>query len=518
VPRLRGQVTALQRRISEIENKNQRLHQLLQASRVDKSASAAADAPARIPSTADEAMLHQSQLAAGRCVVSVLVEGLVLNKEHADFVRSEPTTLLVLDFYLHDIQHSSPLRGVAPDGKLQRELEVSLDDMFLHYLYYDRLQLQLVLVRGLDFDTVGHASLALRPLLENASSAAHSTRMSARLELSVAKEATGGAGAVQRQPSAAARPVAHVDISVVVHARFAERAREFISRQQAAGSTPTSLQRRPSAATDKQEQTQLLEEFPRHVGCTYVLVIKLISISDIASMSSRRSEGSGSRARRRFVGMHQLLDFPVSDTDVISVVEGSQASLFSAGAAPYKIPASPEWDRRLLAGRLELVLLDQSDPSDDVVGTADLMLAPLISRRGIAGMVPLYDAGGKVSAQMAVEVAWEPEPLVEMSRGMSAREVESVEERLAVIRTWIMHLGLGDLRPATEALYGSWMRKHSAIEAEGISRTEWVAILRGVRETAAKEVAAPALPQPLPVRANVCSYMLCACVCLALWQ
>jgi len=487
------QVAALQRRISEIENKSERLRQLLAQSRVDKIAAGGdseAGALARSTSTAPDTTLHPSQLTAGRGVVSVLVDGLVLNKEHADFSRNEPTTLLVLDFYLHDSQHSVPMRGIAPEGKLQRELEVALDDLFLHYLYYDRLQLQLLYVRGLDFDTIAQAALPLRALIEGASSASSSTRHSARLELTTA----GEAGA-QRHGSAAG-PVAHVNISLVVHAKFAERARDFISRQQAAASpsavSTSSLQRRPSGAADrKQEQVALLEEFPRHVGCTYVLVVKLVSIADIAAMSKRRSEGSSgssSRARRRFLALHQLLDFPVADTDTISVVEGSQASLFAAGAAPYKIPASPEWDRRLLAGRLELVLLDQSDPSDDVVGTADVMLAPMISRRGLAGTVPLYDAGGQVSARLALEVSWEPEPLVETTRGLSAREAAAIEERLAVIRAWIMHLGLGDLRPAAQALFESWVRKNSTIEAEGISRSDWVAALRDVRETAAKEV------------------------------
>ena len=36
----------------------------------------------------------------------------------------------------------------------------------------------------------------------------------------------------------------------------------------------------------------------------------------------------------RLLAMHQLLDFPVNETDTISVVEGSQASLFAAGAPP----------------------------------------------------------------------------------------------------------------------------------------------------------------------------------------
>jgi len=185
--------------------------------------------------------------------------------------------------------------------------------------------------------------------------------------------------------------------------------------------------------------------------------------------------------------MHQLLDFPVNETDTLSVVEGSQASLFAAGAAPYKIPASPDWDRRMLAGRLEIVLLDQSDPSDDVVGTAEIMLAPLISRRGVTATVLLYDAGGQVSASMAVEVAWEPEPLFETAGGLSAREMDAIQERLAVIRTWIRHLGLGDLEAATKALYESWENRNGDVATDGLSRAHWVGILRQVRDGAAKE-------------------------------
>jgi len=48
------------------------------------------------------------------------------------------------------------------------------------------------------------------------------------------------------------------------------------------------------------------------------------------------------------------------------------------------------------------VLLDQSDPSDDVVGTGQLMLAPLLSRRGITGTLLLCDAGGQVIVYAAL--------------------------------------------------------------------------------------------------------------------
>lgn len=138
-----NKVAALQRRISEVANKNQRLSQLLAQSRVDQidntrpsTESHAVSAP--MHDTLGDVTLQHEQLVAGRGVVSVCLDGLVLNRDFADFSRNEPTTLLVLDFYLHDTQHSAPMRGIAPDDALRRDLEVSLDDLFLHFLYYDR--------------------------------------------------------------------------------------------------------------------------------------------------------------------------------------------------------------------------------------------------------------------------------------------------------------------------------------------------------------------------------------------
>ena len=396
-----NKVAALQRRISEVENKNERLRQLLAQSRVDKLAQVAdSEAFASSKSIKDaesNVVVRHEQLMAGRGVVSVTVDGLVLNSEYGDFGRNQPSTLLLLNFYLHDVQNSSPMRGLAPDGSLRRDFEVSIDSLFLHFLYHESIQIQLVLVRGLEFDTIAQAALPLRDLIQDAAGGRVPRLDKQRVQLvSTERDAATSAGAARKGP------VGHVNVVMQVQARFSEQAGEFIAQQQAATSLSTSIQRRPSADSAR-ESSALLEEFPRHIGCTYVLIVKLISISDIAAMSLRRTTSAstdGPRARRRFLAMHQLLDFPVNETDTISVVEGSQASLFAAGAAPYKIPASPEWDRRLLAGRLEMVLLDQSDPSDDVVGTAEVMLAPLISRRGVAATVPLYDAGGQVSAYL----------------------------------------------------------------------------------------------------------------------
>ena len=42
-------------------------------------------------------------------------------------------------------------------------------------------------------------------------------------------------------------------------------------------------------------------------------------------------------------------------------------------------------------------------------------------------------------------MAWEPEPLFDTGRGLSAREVDVIQDRLAIIRTWIKYMGLGEL-------------------------------------------------------------------------
>ena len=122
-----------------------------------------------------------------------------------------------------------------------------------------------------------------------------------------------------------------------------------------------------------------------------------------------------------------------------------------------------------------------------------------------------------------VEVAWEPEPLFDTGRGLSDREVDAIEDRLVVIRTWIKYMGLGELevlsfacicripaflngmrlrsvvilacaahwamamaltpgdsQAATKALYESWERdgRFAGIATEGVSRAQWVRVCR----------------------------------------
>jgi hypothetical protein len=127
-------------------------------------------------------------------------------------------------------------------------------------------------------------------------------------------------------------------------------------------------------------------------------------------------------------------------------------------------------------------------------------------------------------------VAWEPEPMLDIGSGLSAREMDVIEDRLSVIRTWIKFMGLGELevppplflshcpcrslrcayvsflllfvvmcvargpcrrlagyvmldvtgcpQAATKALYESWERdgRFAGIAAEGVSRAQWVCV------------------------------------------
>lgn len=73
------------------------------------------------------------------------------------------------------------------------------------------LQIQLVLVRGLDFDTIAQAALPLRPLLEESSGGRPSRLNVSRLELKMGDEGKGAAAGKK----VAAGAVGYVN--VVVH-------------------------------------------------------------------------------------------------------------------------------------------------------------------------------------------------------------------------------------------------------------------------------------------------------------
>ena len=256
----------------------------------------------------------------------------------------------MLDFYLHDMQHSAPMRGLAPAGSMERDLEVALDELLLHFLYYDCLQLQLLLVRGLEFQTIAAAKVPLRALMEGGMSpSTGSPRLElTRLELpplTLAKEPQGSAlrpvNPKAKEPQGSAlRPVGHVNLTVQVHAQITELARGFIARQQVgASSSPSAFPRTASsaAAAGKAHDVALLEEFPRHLGCTYVLVVKIISVSEkvggmeeLKRLASGGAEVQSRMSRRRLVVLHQLLDFDCA-TEGRRVDGGTESAVPDAG-------------------------------------------------------------------------------------------------------------------------------------------------------------------------------------------
>ena len=102
------------------------------------------------------------------------------------FRSIEPTTMLAIDFYLHDtqvlrrggwrgqvtllVQFGDPVNGCNPQVKMRRDLEVRslftgmreaedglkvvVDDMLIEFLYSEKLLIHLINVRGTDFEII----------------------------------------------------------------------------------------------------------------------------------------------------------------------------------------------------------------------------------------------------------------------------------------------------------------------------------------------------------------------------
>jgi len=83
----------------------------------------------------------------------------------ADFATEEPCTMLLADFFLHETQYSRPMLGIAPSSELRREMEVLADSIFLTYLRDEALTVQLLRVRGADFEPLATLRLPLAAML-----------------------------------------------------------------------------------------------------------------------------------------------------------------------------------------------------------------------------------------------------------------------------------------------------------------------------------------------------------------
>jgi hypothetical protein len=82
------------------------------------------------------------------------------------FGNQEPTTLLMLDMYMHPTQTSRPITGFSYNPSWRRVFHVNIDEPFLMYLHSESVNLELVRTRGTDFDVVGTSRVPLDQLLE----------------------------------------------------------------------------------------------------------------------------------------------------------------------------------------------------------------------------------------------------------------------------------------------------------------------------------------------------------------
>ena len=134
-----ARVATLQKKIAEAAAKAARLREQL----AQRNVAVAPAAPPRAGRAAGaRPAVRTEDLSRGRGVVSVVLDRLVLAAPPAG--AEEPVSMLLLDFFLHDTQHSLPLVGRAPDAALAREFEVAIDAELLAHLSRGALQVLLL--------------------------------------------------------------------------------------------------------------------------------------------------------------------------------------------------------------------------------------------------------------------------------------------------------------------------------------------------------------------------------------
>lgn len=402
-------LNAVKYRLSIVEGKNARLRMQLSQQQIVPPALAppAPWASSKPLAGKKPSPLRPHDLAAGRSVVVIAAANLVLERGFGDFAAEEPCTLLLADFYLHDTQYSQPMLGIAPAGVLRREMEVLVDSTFLAYLRDEALVVQLLRVRGAEFEPLASLRVPLAELLEGKQDS---------VELKACELKTNAGVLVGR-----------VDVSAEIQGSIAKEAKAFNEAaaeggvQEAVGRIRDASDKAPFRAAGGVE---VLEAMSRTVGSSYALTVRVVSLSDVRAGALMAFTMAGG-PRARLYTMHQLLEFDVAETDSVKVLDGTTASFFNKGSARYVVPCDAEWDKRLLGHRLEFCVLDESDFAGEAyVGMASLLLSPLLSRRGMRASLSLFDPDGQVSGTLKIEVAWEPEAIpVRMPKGAAYRHV-----------------------------------------------------------------------------------------------
>ena len=229
--------------------------------------------------------------------------------------------------------------------------------------------MQLVRVRGTDFEPLASAALPLRGMLESpelGSSYFHAAEL---------REGGAPGGAV----------VARVNVSLSMLRSITPQVHHFLSQWlastggRAAGRGDEVARVQSVVGGAGNERTDLMEPFVRKVGYTYSLTVKILAVSGV--------KGGG---KRHCYAMHQFLDFPPSETDTLVVTDESNFS-FMKGTASYPVPCIAAWDKKLLSRRLDVCIFDDSPAlpaglealeDDGLIGSASVLMAPLLTHRG----------------------------------------------------------------------------------------------------------------------------------------
>ncbi|XP_077451911.1 protein fantom [Stigmatopora argus] len=255
-----------------------------------------------------------------------------------------PSTFCTYAFYLHELHATPVATGVSPRYGFTSRYAVSADRRFLEYLRHGRLRVDLHQALGLRGKTVASAALELRHLLRDGAAAGTLPLLG-----SGGRDASFG------------------------------RLDYWIKLRRPVGGSDGVLDRSVTAeeAEAKAEAEQLVRVEVR--GC-----------------EGLRSERSWPPSP--YV-VYKLLDFPDQPT---STARDTRQPRFGH-VRTFALTPSADPERRLASETLTFYVFDYEEPRSDVyLGKAAVLLAPLLSRREMAGAFDLRDSTGRHAGRIDV--------------------------------------------------------------------------------------------------------------------
>uniref|UniRef100_A0A7S4N364 RPGR-interacting protein 1 first C2 domain-containing protein n=1 Tax=Guillardia theta TaxID=55529 RepID=A0A7S4N364_GUITH len=354
----------LQRQLARVEVENDRRRRRLEEEAGGGGGGGSVEGRRELPPAvvASDALGSQSI----RGVVEIIVDNLQLDKSYKSFAYFEPRTLLLLDFFIHDTQHSDIWVGLQPPNQMRKRLEVVLDSLFCHYLYTEHICIQLLQVVGLDSHPLAQAKLSLRGFVDSPGTERLDFHQVALLE------------------PQSDRIIGKINVSVSVHPDMKHAARTFLATM-------------AEEEEEVKEEVKVLEDMARRVACSYDLCVRLDKLT-------------GCPPDRQFSLMYQVLDFDVYQSAPLRV-DSSGSLPLGPIISSYSIPTEEHIDRQLLSRKLDFFLFTAEDSSEELHASGSVLLAPLVSRRGFTAKLSLLSPAGARAAELSLEVSWRPEPV-----------------------------------------------------------------------------------------------------------